>query len=107
MKLFKILYEHFFPKKQKTNQENCSEKVEKGNKPKEPTERELRIKYIEENKIPEDYVLTNLDLTRIYQYLHYIQSVYNIDSHVGYVPGLSLSLMTKIGMVLDRTKVNV
>lgn len=108
MKLLKILWEHLFPKRQvKCDCVSCSGKVETEAIPKEPTERELRIKYVEENKIPEDYVLTNLDLARIYQYLHHLQSVYNIDSHVGYVPGISLSLMTKIGMVLARTKVNV
>jgi len=104
MKLLKTLWEHFFPKKQISEPKDCSEKEVK---PKQPTEHELKIKHIEQNRIPEDYVLTNLDLTKIYQYLHHIQSVYNIDSHVGYVPGISLSLMTKIGMVLDRTKVNV
>jgi len=107
MKLFKIIWEHFFPKKQDTRINNCSEKIEKESKPKELTEHELKLKFIDENRVPDDYTLTNLDLTKIYQYLHHMQYVYHADSKVGYVPGVSLSLMTKIGVVLERTKVNV
>jgi hypothetical protein len=50
--------------------------------------------------------LTNLDLMKIYQYLHHLQFVYDIDAKVGYVPGVSMSLMSKIGIVLNRTKAN-
>ena len=108
MKLLKILWEHLFPKRQiECDCDSCSEKVVKETKPKEPTEHELKLKHCDENKIPEDYILTNLDLMKIYQYLHHIQNVYNIDSHVGYIPGVSMSLMNKIGVILNRTKVNV
>ncbi len=108
MKLLKILWEQLFPKRQiECDCNSCSEKVEKETKPKEPTEHELKIKHCDENKIPEDYVLTNLDLMKIYEYLHYVQCVYNMDSKVGYVPGVSMVLMNKIAIILNRTKVNV
>lgn len=106
MKLLKILWEHLFPKSQ-IKCDSCSEKVEKETKPKEPTEHELKLKHCDENKIPEDYILTNLDLMKIFQYLHHFQNIYNVDADVGYVPGVSMSLMNKIGVILNRTKVNV
>lgn len=108
MNFLKYIWSVLVPnRKTKCDCGSCSDKVEKETKPKEPTEHDLKLKHCDEHKIPEDYVLTNLDLMKIYEYLHYVQCVYNMDSKVGYVPGVSMVLMNKIAIILNRTKVNV
>lgn len=64
-------------------------------------------RYLKENPVAIDYKLTMFDLVMINSYLQHIARIYNIDNHVGFVPGNLNHLLMKLQATFTRTTIEV